>query len=647
MPKAVTGRQAIQNLTSTPSQWTLGTVIETNVLARDKNNVILTSSRIVTVNYHGIGGLGRVELPTGIDPTNVSVNDDLLVLQQNGRALAVQHYPASNRTAAGSGGMGQTLALEKYSSDITVVGTIVGNQLELLWNPVPRAEYYQIWTSPTGDPAIDDATYVANSPSTSWVSKRDGIYFDDGMWYAVMAQHSNGQAGTLSPWVQPTFGGNYAHGLLSTNQTTSIPGSMVVTLGGSIVRSAFTAVDSPTTFTVDVSDPIGIHPSAWANGNILQFTDTSGNKLWVTISGSADETTFWRYTVTKNSPGAGVNYTIPSGSSVINWGASGQGAFIVSSDGTFGAGTLWAIVTHSGSPWSSFTVQVYADSTGKVLAAGGDIWLDVTGLNLNVGELINFYNGSTIEHIIGSSAPTNEFDLNFLVNQVGDGIYGSFKVDVSGDGGGSAKSGIFEVWARGGVGSYASLYYTDLVGMVISTVDATRPTPTGVLDLRSLSTHLLIAQFRGTSGSGSGTDARVELYVDDGAALASGDRLGNLVMGGANDNAHTLQASANVRGKTTEAWSGSASGSKIEVLTTKNTTNGALVGLTVDQDQSVVVNNAALATNATGGFLYIPSCAGPPTGTPVTNTGRVPMVYDSSNNDFYIYNGGWKKVHLA
>ncbi len=387
MPKAVTGRQAIQNLTSTPSQWTLGTVIETNVLARDKNNVILTSSRIVTVNYHGIGGLGRVELPTGIDPTNVSVNDDLLVLQQNGRALAVQHYPASNRTAAGSGGMGQTLALEKYSSDITVVGTIVGNQLELLWNPVPRAEYYQIWTSPTGDPAIDDATYVANSPSTSWVSKRDGIYFDDGMWYAVMAQHSNGQAGTLSPWVQPTFGGNYATGMLSQNQTTSIPGSLIVALSGSIVRATFTSVDSPTTFDIDVADPMAAHSGSplFANGDILQFTDTSGNKLWVTVVSSTDQTTFWRYTVTKEDPGAGTNYTILTGSSVIDWGQSGQGIFIVSADGTFGPGTLWQIVTHTGTPWVSFTVQVSADSTGKIIAGAGAAIIDVNGITIFEG----------------------------------------------------------------------------------------------------------------------------------------------------------------------------------------------------------------------------------------------------------------------
>jgi len=58
----------------------------------------------------------------------------------------------------------------------------------------------------------------------------------------------------------------------------------------------------------------------------------------------------------------------------------------------------------------------------------------------------------------------------------------------------------------------------------------------------------------------------------------------------------------------------------------------------------VVTNSAALATTATSGFLYIPTCAGPPTGTPAAQTGTAPMVYDSTNNNLYVYNGTWKKT---
>jgi hypothetical protein len=70
-------------------------------------------------------------------------------------------------------------------------------------------------------------------------------------------------------------------------------------------------------------------------------------------------------------------------------------------------------------------------------------------------------------------------------------------------------------------------------------------------------------------------------------------------------------------------------------------------GATIITGGSVVISSAALATTATDGFLYIPSCAGTPTGVPTTYTGRVPVIYDTSNDKLYIYRGGWKSVTLA
>lgn len=55
---------------------------------------------------------------------------------------------------------------------------------------------------------------------------------------------------------------------------------------------------------------------------------------------------------------------------------------------------------------------------------------------------------------------------------------------------------------------------------------------------------------------------------------------------------------------------------------------------------NVAVGVGSLATNATAGFIYIPSCAGTPTGTPTTIAGFAPMVVDSSNNKLYVYVGG-------
>ena len=56
---------------------------------------------------------------------------------------------------------------------------------------------------------------------------------------------------------------------------------------------------------------------------------------------------------------------------------------------------------------------------------------------------------------------------------------------------------------------------------------------------------------------------------------------------------------------------------------------------------------SAGTTAMTSGFFYIPAAGGVPTGVPTAITGRVPMYYDSTNNNFYVYNGAWKKVALT
>lgn len=61
------------------------------------------------------------------------------------------------------------------------------------------------------------------------------------------------------------------------------------------------------------------------------------------------------------------------------------------------------------------------------------------------------------------------------------------------------------------------------------------------------------------------------------------------------------------------------------------------------------VNNAGagLATNATDGFLYVPTCAGAPTGVPRAQAGSVPLAYDTTNDKLWIYRGGtWAGVAI-
>ena len=60
----------------------------------------------------------------------------------------------------------------------------------------------------------------------------------------------------------------------------------------------------------------------------------------------------------------------------------------------------------------------------------------------------------------------------------------------------------------------------------------------------------------------------------------------------------------------------------------------------LQSSSSIVCGAAAIATTATDGFLYLPSCAGAPTGTPTTQTGTVPCVFDTTDGKLYFYTGG-------
>lgn len=76
---------------------------------------------------------------------------------------------------------------------------------------------------------------------------------------------------------------------------------------------------------------------------------------------------------------------------------------------------------------------------------------------------------------------------------------------------------------------------------------------------------------------------------------------------------------------------------------TGSTQNTHVECFVADKNQNVAVGKASLATTATDGFPYIPTCAGVPTGTPTAITGFAPLVIDSSNNKLYAYIGGaWR-----
>ena len=78
--------------------------------------------------------------------------------------------------------------------------------------------------------------------------------------------------------------------------------------------------------------------------------------------------------------------------------------------------------------------------------------------------------------------------------------------------------------------------------------------------------------------------------------------------------------------------------------TTGTGLNTLATRLTIDQRGNIVPGTAALATTATDGFLYLPTCAGTPTGVPTAYTGRVPVLFDTTGLKIWAYTGGaWKQ----
>ena len=71
--------------------------------------------------------------------------------------------------------------------------------------------------------------------------------------------------------------------------------------------------------------------------------------------------------------------------------------------------------------------------------------------------------------------------------------------------------------------------------------------------------------------------------------------------------------------------------------------NGAERARITGDGNVVAGGSVALATTATDGFLYVPTCAGTPTGTPTAITGMAPIVVNTTNNKLYFYSGGaWR-----
>lgn len=146
-----------------------------------------------------------------------------------------------------------------------------------------------------------------------------------------------------------------------------------------------------------------------------------------------------------------------------------------------------------------------------------------------------------------------------------------------------------------------------------------------------------------TTNGGSGVNFQSVFNVDNSAATAGAQAFGfrttdGFVFTAANGTRQISRASINIVNLNNTLGSEAAD----FAFLTQSAGTAMSQKMRISGLGSVVIGNeAALATTATDGFLYIPTCAGAPTGVPTAFTGKVAMIFDTTNNKLYIYDGGW------
>lgn len=122
-----------------------------------------------------------------------------------------------------------------------------------------------------------------------------------------------------------------------------MPNTAAVLLGD------ITTVTSPTTFTMDLKDPPSGHTQVFFANDLVRIKDGSGKDNYIRIDSASDQTTFYRYTCTKQN---GTNGTFYAGTAVVYWGTTTAGS-LLNIVGVGADAPYIDVFSHTGTPWSS------------------------------------------------------------------------------------------------------------------------------------------------------------------------------------------------------------------------------------------------------------------------------------------------------
>ena len=190
-------------------------------------------------------------------------------------------------------------------------------------------------------------------------------------------------------------------------------GGSLLVLGASVLLADLVTVTTPTTSTMDVKDPPSGHTQLFAVNDIVRIKDGSGKDNWLKITAASDQTTFYRYTVDKQS---GTNGTFYAGTAVINYKQATDGFILMTSDMT---NAPYIDIGISGAtPWTSTTNKVRIGNLAGITSAnfgsltGYGIWTDsgyfegsIAGTTITGGTIQTATSGQRIR-IIASAGTT-------------------------------------------------------------------------------------------------------------------------------------------------------------------------------------------------------------------------------------------------
>lgn len=147
--------------------------------------------------------------------------------------------------------------------------------------------------------------------------------------------------------------------------------------------------------------------------------------------------------------------------------------------------------------------------------------------------------------------------------------------------------------------------------------------------------------------SAHGSSASIALLRTQGTASSYTGTVSGTIgsLNGVGYNGTSFAVGGSVQFLSTETWTGSAQGTYINFRTTPTGSATAQDSGHITASGSWASGTGSLATNATKGFLYIPTCAGVPTGVPESVSGRIALVADTSGGKVYAYLGGWTALN--